>query len=1100
MQKRKMFLFCSFLMLQIFVYGQRKITGTVVSANDNSPIVGAIVKVKSLTGGTVTNLDGKYQIDVPEGYDTLVFSAFEMEAQEIVINANLVINVFMKSPTEMEEVVITALGIKRSEKALGYAVSTVDGDDIRNSNQTNLVNSLNGVVAGANVTQASGTAGGSSSVVLRGFTSLTGDNQALFVIDGVKINNSETSLGGEATDNTESVSFSNRGIDLNPDDIESITVLKGGAASAMYGIDGANGVIIITTKKGKASKDGKVSVTAGSSVTASQVNRLPELQNKYGQGSAWYSADGMTPEYLGPETGWLTSWGPAVSELSYDGATDNPYDKNGNIVLNSDPSAKTAVSPYTNLDDFFKTGLSFKNNFAITGGNDVANLRFSVSNVKESGVVPMNTFEKTNISLGSNLSFFDKKLNVSGTANYINSGGYRIQQGSNLSGVMLGLLRTPVTFDNSNGYDKPWENEASYTMPDGTQRNYRGGGGYDNPFWSVVKNPFNDDVNRLIGNAQASYEFSKWLVLGTNLGLDTYSDKRKQVFAIGSRANPAGKVTEEMITVKQTDLYLTLSGTGKFKKYKKFDIAYQSGLNSFSFESNQLYSIGNGFAFDNFGNLGAATTVNSAKEVNGYKSFSMFGNVDLGYNSLVYLTLTGRQDFDSRFIVPGSDYKMSDIGFFYPSVSTSFIFSELLPNVKKMDFGKLRVSWAQVSKGPTDSYATSTAYEQYSGAQSVNDSWTSTGNSFPFNGVTALGLSNVQGSPSLVPETSNEFELGTNISFFKRRIDLDVAVYNRKTKDAILPAAVSGATGFSYILMNSGEMHTNGIDLSLSTTILRKKDYSWSIGTTFSKYKSVVDKLADGLDQLFVGGFSDAGIYHIPGQEYGQIYGGDYARTEDGTLIIDNDTSSLNYGYPIADPEMKVIGNPNPKFILGITNSLSIKRFQVSFLVDMKVGGQMWNGTAGALTFFGMSKNTEDRDQPGETSHVFEGVTGHYDEDGNMVYGEGQNEVEVGLNEDWYTGNGGGFGNVASPFVQNASTYRLRNFTVSYTLPLKKVKISSMSEIRFYLTGNNLLLFTPYTGVDPETSLVGSSSNGKGIDYFNMPNTRSITFGINFKL
>ncbi|MBI1836884.1 MAG: TonB-dependent receptor plug domain-containing protein [Flavobacteriia bacterium] len=466
MKKCKTFLTGMFLLLCFVSLGQREISGTVLSETKNEPIFGVNVKIKGTIIGTMSDDKGQFIITVRDDKDTLVFSQPEFESIEKPVGLSNNMVVLMKPVTQIETVVVTAMGVKRSEKALGYAVSTVDANTIRNTNQTNVVNSLNGVVAGANITQSSGVAGGSSSIVLRGFTSLTGNNQALFVIDGVKINNNETSLGGEASDNTESVGFSNRGIDINPDDIESISVLKGGAATAIYGIDGANGVIIITTKKGKKNSNGKMTVTAGSSITLSQVNKLPELQNKYAQG-----IDGT---YYPPDSAVSTSWGPSIDMLSYDGATNNPYDKNGNIVLNTDPSAKTAVTPYNNLDAFFKTGYSTKNNFSITGGTEVSNFRLSVSNVKESGVIPTNKFEKTNVSLGTNLSMFDKKFNISGTANYINSGGQRIQQGSNLSGIMLGLLRTPITFDNANGNAKGWESVDAYELADGSQRNYRG--------------------------------------------------------------------------------------------------------------------------------------------------------------------------------------------------------------------------------------------------------------------------------------------------------------------------------------------------------------------------------------------------------------------------------------------------------------------------------------------------------------------------------------------------------------------------------------------------------------------------------------------------
>jgi TonB-linked SusC/RagA family outer membrane protein len=1040
-----------------------------------------------------SDFEGVYAISA-KGTDSLIFSSLEFGTKTVGVGGRSVIDVGLTPLVQqVDGVVVTALGIKRDEKALGYAVTTIDGDDIRKSNQTNIANSLNGVVAGANVTNSSGAAGAGSRVVLRGYASLTGNNEALYVIDGVKVNNDTYGLGGE--NSTESVSNSNRGIDINPEDIESMSVLKGGAATALYGIDGANGVILITTKKGKAMEKGTVYANAGSSITVSQVNKLPTLQNRYAQGTAWYSADGFTPEYYSPETGWLTSWGPSVDELTYDSGTANDYDQNGTVILKpsaSDPSINT----YDNLGDFFRTGITAKNNFTVGGGNKIATYRLSVSDVRQSGIVPLNTFKRTNVNFASGMNFFDDKLTLNTSVNYINSGGRRVQQGSNLSGIMLGLLRTPVSFDNSNGLDKPWNNPESFEFADGSQRNYRGGGGYDNPFWSVAKNPFNDNVNRVIGNIQASYEFSKWATLGVNIGVDKYGDRRRQSYAVGSRAFPNGKIVEQFVDVSQTDAYLTLTVGDYLNDDKTIDLTYTVGLNAFSYSSNNLYTVGNGFGFSGFDNLANASTINSTRTLNRYKSLSGFASVDLGYKSMIYLTLTGRQDYDSRFIVPGEDFKASEIGFGYPSVSTSFIFSELINKDKKnskLDIAKLRVSWAQVAKAPGFAYATSTVYA----TTAVQDGWTN-GYSFPYQGVSSFLLGNVQGNTGLVPEKSNEIETGLNFSFFKRRLTLDVAYYYRKTTDAILPAAISPTTGFTDAILNTGELSTNGVDVAVSGVIVKKKAVQWRMGVTFTKYKTVIDRLANGLDQLFLAGFTGTGIYHIPGEEFGQIYGGDYARTEDGTLVIDGDPTSPTYGYPLADPELRVIGNPNPDFLLGINNTIDIKRFSVSFLFDMKVGGDMWNGTEGALTFFGMSGLTENRDAPGTTSTVIDGVYGTYDTNGELVLSGGSNTTEVGLNEDWYTGNGGGFGSVASPFVQDASTYRLRNLSVSYSVPLKTTRY--VKDLNVFVTGNNLLLFTPYTGIDPETSLVGGSSNGQGLDYFNMPNTRSVTFGVNIKL
>ena len=1096
--KSKLIITCCLMAIQLIVYGQRKISGTVSSEEDSSPIVGAIVKIIGSNTGAITDASGKFQLELPQGKDSLKITFVGMEPINLKVGISSVLDIQMKALEGLfDEVVVTALGIKRDEKSIGYAVSEVSGDDIRGSNQTNLINALGGTVAGANVTQSSGTAGGASRVILRGYTSLTGNNEALFVVDGVKINNDQydSENKGNATDG---VANSNRGIDLNPEDIESVTVLKGGAATALYGIDGANGVILITTKKGEATANGKMVITAGTSLGFSQVNRLPSLQKTYSQGSAWYSVDGYTPDYLAPETGWLTSWGPAYTDLVWDGESGYDYDKHGNIVLKSDLPGGTPVTPYDNLNNFFRTGVTARNNISISGGNQMATFRFSVADTRESGVVPNNNFTKTNVGLVSSLRFLENKLNIVTTANYINSGGVRIQQGSNLSGVMLGLLRSPITFDNANGLENPVDDKSAYTLADGSQRNFRGGGGYDNPWWTVNNNPFTDKVNRILGNFQASYEFSKYLTVSTNIGIDTYSDRRQQLFAINSRANPSGKIIEEVYNITQTDAYLLFSGSTYLDSKNNFDLKYQAGFNAFSYNNNNLYTEGKDFGFIGFSHLSNATSIISIRDIDQNKSVSGFFSADLGFKRFLFLTITGRQDYDSRFLVPNKEFAMSDIGFFYPSVSTSFVFSELmgLKNNSAFTFGKLRMSWARVARGPSSSYATGTTFAQIAGSNSIGDGWT--------DGFTANGylLDNVAGNPDLIPETSDEFEIGTALNFWKRRLTFDISYYNRKTKDAIVPATVSGTTGFTTIFLNTGKLTTNGVDIAIKGIPIQRKKFKWTVGANFTKYKTIVNELSEGLEQLFLGGFTGTGVYHIPGEEFGQIYGGVFLRDDNGNMVIDNDPTSATYGYPLASPELEVIGNPNPDFILGITNSMQISNFSISFLFDMKVGGQMWNGTQGALTFFGMSDITENRDAPSPTNegdHLFEGVSGHLDENGELVTDGTNNDVKVGLNEDWYTGNGGGFGSVSEHFIQDASAYRLRNASISYNVPADKLKGNALNAVRFTISGNNLLLFTPYKGIDPETSLLGSSSNGQGLDYFNMPNTRTVTFGINVK-
>lgn len=1096
-----------FICLSSVLFGQEKmISGIVTDSIGELP--GVTIREKGNSNATVSNTKGEFEIKVSKQDAILVFSYFGMKSKEVNTNGITQLTVTLSSSRILREFVVTAVGIEKNETSLGYAVTTVSGDELRETGQTNVLNSLNGKVPGASIISSSGALGGASRVVLRGETSITGNNQALIVVDGVRINNAEDN-SFSSTD--VGVANSNRLIDLNQEDIESVSVLKGGSASALYGMEGANGVIVITTKKGKDMSQSKkgFNVSVHSSLGFSFVNKLPQLQNKYAQGSTNTTLNPGGPgfpEYRGPETGWFTSWGPAISDLSYDGSSDYLYDQNGRIVSNQDPRATSPANNYDNLNNFFEMGINNTNDIAISGGNQLATYRLSVGNSTQTGVVPNNTLDRVNVKLASTLTLLDQRLTISNTSNFINSKASRIQQGSNPSGIMLGLTRTPISFDNSNGLDNPKDNPTAYTNHDGTQRSYRGGGGYDNPWWSVNNNPYTDNVNRIMGAFNSNYKFSELLNLGARVGYDVYTDQRQQIFAIGSRAFADGLILEESYTNSQFDLYLTASGKTRFLK-NKMGLHYTAGINHFSANNTQIFARGQGFSFPGFEHISNASNQTSGRTERRQKSFSYFGSVDISYQNYLYVTLTGRQDYDSRLLNPEIEFDAKDISFFYPSAAVAFVFTEFMENKKILNFGKLRASIASLAKGPSTSYITGNTFQSNS---PIRDRWTN-GISFPFFGQTSFLSNNTSGNPQLRPEKSIEFEIGTELYFFDGRMDLDVAYYNRKTSDVIVPVSISGASGFTEVYLNSGEISTNGIDVRLGVKPIIKKNLIWKTIFNFTQYKTVINELSEGIKQLDVDGFVGTSIKHVPGQQFGMLYGGAFLRNEQGNMIIDDNPSSSNYGYPLADPTQQVVGNPNPKFILGINNSLTHKQWNLSFLFDMRVGNDMWNGTQGALTFFGKSKNTENRDNPGETSTVFSGDKGHLDANGNLVHfdnngniqsGTGEsNSKEVGLNEQWYTGNGGGFGAVSEQFIQNASTYRLRNITLTYSLsPGVLAKIKVIEEANFYFTANNLLLFTPYEGIDPETSLTGAANNAQGLDYFNMPNTRAFTVGVRVRL
>ena len=1077
---RKLFALLCLFCFAIAMQAQISVSGTVTGAEDGEPLPGAKVIEKGTSNGTLTNDNGQFNIDVAEGA-TLVFKYVGMEDMEMAASSSM--NVSMQSSIVMDEVVVTALGIERGKKELGYAVQQVGGDEVRGSGEVNAIQGIAGKVAGVQVIGSSGAAGGASYIRIRGASSLTGNNQPLIVVDGIPLDNSQLSTGNPddgGNNNLYNVALSNRGIDINPDDIESISVLKGPAAAALYGIQAANGCIMITTKKGSATPGKKVHVSFNTSLALDQVNKLPELQEKYAQGTGWYDFDANgnpIPTYYGPEFGWPTSWGPSIDTLRFDGAGDYPYDPRGNIVGQSDPNAGAAVPVHNNVEDFFQMGSTFQNNLALSGGNENTVYRFSIGRTDQSGIVPNNTFSRTNIKLNSQTRIWEK-VTLAAAATYSNSGGTRIQQGSNTSGLMLGLLRTPRTFDNTGGFSDPVNEEGSYLLPDGSQRNYRGGGGYDSPYWTVNRTPFNDDVNRLFGMTSISYDATDWLNVFYRVGTDFYTDRRKQYFAAGSRTLPAGRMFEDQHFYRHvnSDLWVTL----KKQFNEDMDGSLMLGNNIYNQYYQRLYTQGDGFVLPEFYHMSNTQSFLTRETQNRKRTTAMFFDAKFNYGNYLYLNVTGRNEWSSTL-------PTENRSFFYPSASASFVFTEALgmSQNKTLPFGKVRVSWAQVGND-ADPYSLQTVYEN----ATFGDGWTN-GIAYPFNGTPGFTRQGVLGNPNLRPEKTNSFEVGADLRFLNNRIGLDIAYYSNVTVDQIFAVQRSSSSGYRFSIENAGKMSNKGIEAVLTATPVKSQDFQWDALVNFTMNRNEVVELAEGVENLFLGGFAGTAVRAVEGQPYGALFGGRFLRDDAGNMIIENDTNSFYYGYPIADPATGVIGNPNPDWLMGIRNTLTWKGLSFSFLFDIRKGGDIWNGTQGALTYFGMSKLTETR---GETQ-VFEGIAGTLDGDGNIVSSGNANTVEVELNEDWYTDNGGGFGAVDEHFVQDGSWVRLRDLSLSYSFGKDLLDGTPLGSLNLGFSGRNLWLWTNYEGIDPETSLTGAN-NAQGMDYFNMPNTRSYIFNL----
>ncbi|MFM2376647.1 MAG: hypothetical protein RLZZ165_1744 [Bacteroidota bacterium] len=1082
--RRFLALTCLLVLTASTMYAQGILSGTVKEALSGDPMPGVTVFEKGTTNGTVTDAEGRYEIKVKDANAILVFRFIGYATLEHTGGGDVSLN---EDVLMMDEVVVTALGIKSDKKALGYSVQKVGGDALTGSGESNMINGLNSKVAGVQVISSSGSPGAAAFIRIRGSSSLTGNNQPLIVVDGVPLDNSQN-IGGNPDngDNAllDGVNQSNRGADINPNDIEEMTVLKGPAAAALYGIQAANGAILITTKKGSNSTGKGVMVSFNTSMAWDQVNRLPELQNRYSQG--------IDSLYKSPESGRSQSWGAEIDTLSWDNNAGNPtdpyeYDVHGRIVSDNDPLARQPVTPYDNLKNFFRTGLTTDNSLALSGGNSSTNYRFSIGNTHTKGIVPNSDWGRTTAKFAGE-SKLSNRLRSAASVGYSNSGGSRVQQGSNTSGLMLGLLRTPVTFDNSNGATDP-KDPSAYLLADGTQRNYRGGGGYDNPYWTINKNQFKDEVNRIYGFTSLTYDATRWLNIFYRIGTDVYSDERQQALAAGSATAPAGRLYTEKHNYRHVNSDLWVTAQHQFTE--KIGGSLMLGNNLFSKSYSKMYTQGDGYSIPDFNHISNVASSFGRYTTDGKRTAAAFFEAKASYDDWLFLDLTGRNEWSST--LPAANNS-----FFYPSANLGLVFTDALgmEESRVLPYGKLRLSYASVGHD-----APSYALGKYFTGTAVGDGWTN-GVNFPFNGIAGFSADDQLGSNNLKPEKNNTFEVGTDLKFLKSRIGLDVTYYRSMAVDQILAIPVAASSGYTNVYMNAGKISNRGIEIVLNATPVKSENLRWDIQMNFTKNVNMVQELPTGIETIFLGGFEGTSIRNVAGQPYGQIYGGTFLRDANGNLVIESDTSSEFYGYPIESGKEAVIGNPNPKFMCGLQNTLTWKGLSLNVLFDFRYGGQIWNGTQGALVFFGMAKSTETR----HDDHVFQGVKGTVDGDGNLILqdengteGTFVNDVNAPLNQAWSMTNGGGFGNVPEGFVQTTSWVRLREVTLNYTLPAKIFEKTPISSLNVGVSGRNLFLYTPYEGIDPETNLMGSV-NAQGIDYFNMPNTRSISarLGITF--
>lgn len=1090
--KKFLLMVCSFgLVLSVWAQ-DRIVTGKVTSSDDGSALPGVNVVVKGTTSGTVTDTEGKYSLSVPASGGSLIFSFIGLKTQEIPVGERSVVDVQLTlDVTQLQEVVVNAIGDNVAKDKLGIAQTSVSGAAVVQSGEAGLINGMAGKAAGVTITRSGGDPGAGSYIQLRGQSTITGDLQPLIVIDGMPMFNS--SLGA----NTAGVQQQSRLNDLNPADIASMEIIKSAAGAALWGSRAANGVIVITTKKGKNSQ-GKLNIAYTGTVSFDQVNKMPDLQTMYGQGS--------NGRYISSGTGNNLTYGDLISGRSgtadtYTGAgfvvfpdgTQRQNIASGTSANVNSHGGKNSKNVYDHTKDVFQTGHYIDHNITLSSGNDKTQYYVSYENLSQQGIIKLNSDYDKNVARVNVTNALSKKLFSTINLSYTNTRSNRIQQGSNLSGLLLGMLRTPGDFDNSY-YIGDYHPSATGIVSEGKQISFRnpigsGNAGYDNPFWTINKNRSFSVVNRFLGNFELSYDVNDWLSLRGNAGLDSYADRRTDYLAYGSANALTGSYTEQY--VQESQFNINLYATAKKTFSDSFSGTLLAGFNYNNRQYNNVGASGTNFiaplAPPNFGNIPPANRVafNVAQTVRTSAGF-LQANADIA--NQISVSLTGRAESASTFGPQASSV------FFYPSASIAWQFSKALGTNDFFSFGKLRASAGVVGKQP-DAYLNLTQY----GSQAYFDPFGGALQASNY-GIGGYAISAIAGNPKIRPEKKNEVEVGTDLRFFNDRVSFSATAFYNETSDAILQSQLAPTSGFSNYISNAGKIENKGLELSLGATVLKMANgFSWNTNLIWFAYRNLVTDLA-GAQYVFLAGFTDGSSVATKGKALGTLWGTLYQRNTDGTYFTDSN------GFAYVDSNTGAIGDPNPNYRASFGNTFAFKNLSLYVLFEASIGGQMWNGTQGALYNFGTNVGSATtttvtgadaallKTYDGRTiatspraihnadgTHTFRGTIGDF--------GAGK----VALDQAWYQGAGSGF-NVNAPFVQDMTWTRLREVTLSYSLNSEGFrKATKLSSVSFALTGRNLLLWTPYQGIDPDTNLTGAS-NGRGLDYFQNPNTKSFIF------
>ena len=982
-----------------------------------------------------------------------------MQTQEVVIKPNL--RVVLKADAQkLDEVVVTAMGISREKKALGYAVQDVKSDALTRAANTDLAGALQGKVSGIDITPSSGMPGASSKITIRGSRSFTGDNTPLYVIDGMPIA-STADVSTSLTDGAYGTDYANRAVDIDPNDIESINILKGQAASALYGMRASNGVIVITTKSGKGADKGKPTITFSTNLSFDKISTLPELQQEYAQGS------GGTFDPSSP-----FAWGPKISELAndptYGGNTDNSYTsqygkQSGKYYVPQ--LAAAGMNPwatpqaYNNMKDFFETGVSWSNNVNVAQRFDKGNYSFSLGNTTSNGIVPSTGMDRYNVKMsaeaqlhpnwttGFNGNFVTSKISKQSTAN---------------TSVVATIYNAPVSY-NMAGIPSHIEGDPY------TQNTYRDSW-IDDAYWAVDNNQFSERSQRFFGNAFVKYTTkfgtdNHKLDIKYQIGDDAYTTNYSEIYGYGSTWAPTGEDSEYHYTVNELNSLLTAAYTWNINEEWTLDALIGNEFVDKKTKYEYAYSMN--FNFPGWNHLNNASVFSNESLYNKKRTVGNFANLSVAWKNMLYLSGSIRNDIVSSM-------PRDNRSFTYPSVSLGFIFTELAPLKNNiLTFGKIRASYAEV--GMAGDYTQSYYYTpSYGGGFYMGNPIV-----YPINGAMAYIPHYKVYDPNLKPQNTKSYELGADLTFLNGLVTLNYTYSRQNVKDQIFEVPLAGSTGASSMIMNGGKIHTNTHELTLGISPVDTKNFKLDFAFNFSKIDNYVDELAPGVESIMLGGFVTPQVRAGIGDKFPVIYGKSYMRNDEGKIVVDQN------GLPMQG-EDAVIGTVSPDFRLGFNTNIELYKFRISAVFDWKQGGQMYSGTAGEMNYYGVSKLSGDMRK---NEFIVENAvkeTGK-DADGNSIYAP--NDIKVTDAQAYFTRRR----SIDESYIYDNSYIKLRELSVSYPVFSKK-----WLNVNVNVFARNILVWSEMKGFDPEASQ-GNDNMGGAFERFSLPGTASYGFGFNVK-